>query len=271
MATIVSGAARNPLVAKLSHFASLSIEDIRGLKSLCRGEESVEAGIPLLEQGQPPGPGFVLTDGMACRYRLLPDGRRQILTFLIPGDFCEPHMFLVAAMDHSVAALVPSRLAFITRETVSGIMAYHPRLTAAIWWSAIQEAAILRERIVALGRRKAHGRVAYLLCELVWRYRAIGATSDDAIRLPLTQPDLGDTLGLTPVHVNRVLQDFRRDGLILLEHRQLTLLDTASLHKVAEIDDAYLHFAGAPQEVRLYLDRLDREGVDRPFGNRPSR
>jgi CRP-like cAMP-binding protein len=270
MASMIGGAGQNPLVAKLSRFAPLSSEDVRALNELCRNAESVEAGVALNEQGQPPAPGFVLIDGMACRYRLMPDGRRQILTFLIPGDFCDPHMFVVEAMDHSVGTLVPSQIAVIARETVSGIMAYHPRLAAAMWWSAIQEASMLRERIVALGRRNSHGRIAYLLCELVWRYRAIGASADHAIRLPLTQPDLADTLGLTPVHVNRVLQSFRRGGLISLEHRQLALLDTKRLRKLAEIDDAYLHFRGAPEEVRLYLDRLDRDGIRRPFVGRPS-
>ena len=151
---------------------------------------------------------------MACRYRLMPDGRRQILTILIPGDFFDLHGFLLQVTDHSVAAIGPTRIAAIGREAVIDIIANHPRIGAALWWSAMQEDAMLRERIVALGRRSARGRVAYLLCELVWRQRAIGMAEDHAIHLPFTQTDLADMLGLTSVHTNRILQGFRQDGLI---------------------------------------------------------
>jgi CRP-like cAMP-binding protein len=102
---------------------------------------------------------------------------------------------------------MPTRLAVIERNTVIDIVANHPRLGAALWWSALQEDAMLHERIVALGRRNAQGRIAYLLCELFWRQKAIGMIGDLAIRLPLTQAELADTLGLTAVHVNRKLQD----------------------------------------------------------------
>ena len=126
-------------------------------------------------------------------------------------------------MDHSVAAIGPTRIAAIGRKAVIDIIANNSRIGAALWWSTMQEEAMLREQIVALGRRSARGRVAYLLCELVWRERAIGMAEDHAIRLPFTQSDLADMLGLTSVHTNRVLQGFRRGGLITLEQRSLTL------------------------------------------------
>lgn len=141
----------------------------------CRKEERFGGGVDIIAEGAAPRSTFVLTKGMACRYRLLPDGRRQILTFLIPGDFYDLHAFLLATVDHSVATIVPTRLAAIERDTVLDIIARNPRIGAALWWSAMQEAAMLRERVVALGRRNAHGRVAYILCELVWRHIAIGA------------------------------------------------------------------------------------------------
>jgi CRP-like cAMP-binding protein len=249
----------NPLVTKLSHFARLSGDDIRLLQSLSTKEEQFEADATLASEGDPPRSAFVLTRGLACRYRLLSDGRRQILTFVMPGDFCNLHAFLQRAMDHSVTTIVPSRIATIPRETVSDIVARRPRLAGAIWWSEMQEAAMLRERIVALGRRNARGRVAYLLCELIWRQRAIGLTEDHAIRLPLTQPELGDTLGLTPVHINRVLQEFRREGLISLEQRRLALLDIGTLQQIAGFNKAYLHLEGVPDEVQRFLDGLERD------------
>ena len=135
---------------------------------------------------------------MACRYRILADGRRQILSFLLPGDFCELHTYLLKAMDHSVVTLTAGRLAVIERAAITTLVARYPRIGAAIWWSSMQEAAIMRERIVGLGRRSARGRVAYILCELVWRQREVGLAEDHTIRLALTQTDIADTLGLTP-------------------------------------------------------------------------
>src|ERR1700680_2834560 len=100
-------------------------------------------------------------------------------------------------MDHSIVTIATTRLARITRDKVIEVATCYPRIGAAFWWSAMQEAAMLRERVVTLGRRNARGRVAYLLCELVWRQRAIGAGDDHAIRLPPTHPDLAATVGAT--------------------------------------------------------------------------
>jgi CRP-like cAMP-binding protein len=250
--------ARSPLVTKLSHFIVFSGEDVRVLDALCVNEERFEADTDIAVQGDVPRSAFVLTHGIACRYRLLADGKRQILTFLIPGDVFDLHGFLLKAMDHSVGTLVPTRLAAISRTMVFDLFEHHPRIGAALWWSALQEDAINRERIVALGRRSARGRVAYLLCELVWRQRAVGLGEDHAIRLPLTQVELADTLGLTSVHVNRTLQGFRRDNLIALAHHRLTLLDVERLQKIAGFNQDYLHLGGATTEVRSYIDTLER-------------
>ena len=257
-------AGSSPLVTKLSHFVPLSDEDERVLEALCLNEERFEADTDIAVQGDVPRSAFVLTHGIACRYRLLADGQRQILTFLIPGDVFDLHGFLLKAMDHSVGTLAPTRLAAISRATVFDLFEHHPRIGAALWWSALQEDAINRERIVALGRRSARGRVAYLLCELVWRQRAVGLSDDNTIRLPLTQLELADTLGLTSVHVNRILQELRRDDLITLAHRRLTVGDVERLQELAACNQDYLHLESAPEEVERYLDRLEhvRAGPD---------
>src|SRR3981189_1663834 len=220
----MDGSSSSSLVTKLSRFVPLSDEDVPVLTALCLNEERFEADTDLVVQGDVPRSAFVLTHGMAFRYRLLPDGKRQILTFMIPGDFFGLYAFLLRAMDHSIGTLVPTRLAAISRATVFDLFEHHPRIGAALWWSVLQEEAINRERIVALGRRSARGRVAYLLCGVVWRRRAVERGEDDAMRLPLTQVELADTLGLTSVHVNRIMQGFRRDNLIALAHHRLTLL-----------------------------------------------
>jgi len=257
-----SGGIRNPLVTKLSQFVPLSSADVGVLERLCANEDRFRSGANIFEEGDARSSAFVVTRGMACRYRLLPGGRRQILTFLIPGDFCDLHGFLLRATDHSCAAIVPTRVAVIQQGAVLDIVVHHPRLGACLWWSEMQEAAMLRERIVALGRRNAHGRVAYLLCELVWRQRAIRMAEHHSIRLPLTQADLADTLGLTAVHVNRVLQRFRQDQLIKLERRRLTLLDVMKLELIAGLTCNYLQLNSPPPDIIRYLDDLERNRAD---------
>ena len=123
---------------------------------------------------------------------------------------------------------------------------------------------MLRERIVALGRRTARGRLAYFLCELVWRQRAVGIAEDYAIPLPFTQTDLADTLGLTLVHTNRVLQDFRRDELITLERQRLILRDIERLQAISGLTPDYLKLSSTPPEVLRYFDDLERDRAAPP-------
>jgi CRP-like cAMP-binding protein len=159
--------------------------------------------------------------------------------------------------------MVPSRLATIERGKVFEIVEHHPRIGAALWWSAMQEAAMLRERIVMLGRRNARARVAYFLCELLWRHRAIRLTEDQTLRLPLTQADIADALGLTAVHVNRVLQKLRRDGLITLAHRRLTLHHVDRLQSLAQLNQDYLHLKGVPAAVERDLEgRVQQQAAE---------
>jgi hypothetical protein len=138
------------------------------------------------------------------------------------------------------------------------LFAKHPRISAALWWSSLQEEAMLRERIVSLGRRDARGRVAYLLCELLWRHAAIGLTNGDVFVLPLTQTELADTLGLTPVHINRILKEFRKRCFIAIEHKLLNVLDVVGLQDIAGFNKDYLHLTGVAEEVSHYFDGLER-------------
>ena len=264
-----NGRAGNPLVAKLMQFAPLSDADIGVLEAMCRREERLRAGTNIVVEGETPRAAFVVTRGVAYRYRLMPDGRRQILTILIHGDFFDLHGFLLKAMDHSVATFGAARIAAIGRETVRDILLNHPRIGAALWWSAMQEQAMMRERIVALGRRSARGRLAYFLCELVWRQRAVGLAEDHTIRLPFTQIDLADALGLTSVHINRVLQSFRRDELITLERQRLILRDIERLQAISGLPPDYLTLDSTPPDVLRYFDDLERDRAAPPQSEDP--
>ena len=257
----------NPLARKLSHFAPLSAVDLQLLDELAAPEERFPADVDIVAEGMVPRSVFVMKEGMAMRYRNLPDGGRQIMTFLIPGDLCDMHVFLLKGMDHSIGTVTPVRVAPISRDTIMGLFGTRPRISAALWWSSMQEEAMLRERIVSLGRRDARGRIAYLLCELLWRHAAVGLTNGEGFQLPLTQTEIGDTLGLTPVHVNRILKAFREKGLISMERRTLRLLDVEALQLLAGFNQDYLNLGGASGEVTRYFDELEQRQQDRHHGN----
>jgi CRP-like cAMP-binding protein len=244
----------------------LSDEDIRVLEGAVFARETFQGWCGHPGRGRSLRSTFIVTRGMACRYRLLSDGRRQVVTFFTPGDLVGLNAFLLGSIDHFIGTIGPTRLVEIDRDTVIEMVMHHPRIRAALWWSARQEDAMLRERIVALGRRNARRRVAYLLCELVWRQQAITMSEGHAIRLPLTQTDLADALGLTPVYVNRILQAFRREQLITLRQRRLTLWDVARLQTISGLPPDYLQLGSMPSEVIHYFDPLGRScrGFDQP-------
>ena len=249
----------NPLIQKLSHFVTLSLSDQRYLDRISQEEEYFPADVDIVSEGMTPKSVFVLKEGLAVRYRNMPNGGRQIVTFLIPGDLGNLNFFLLKAMDHSIGTIVPVRIASISTEHMMELSERHPRISAALWLNSLQEEAMLRERIVSLGRRDARGRIASLLCELLWRYTAVGLTKGGSFHLPLTQVELGDTVGLSPVHVNHVLKEFREAGLISQERRVIRLLDVAALQGIAAVNKDYLQLGGASKGLTRYFDTLEKK------------
>lgn len=245
-----------PLVARLSRYLPLSEEEANALVDLTRTRRRFDARSDIVTEGDATRPPFVVLDGLACLYRVMSDGRRQILSFIVPGDICDLHSVLLKRSEDSIGTLAPTSIGVIKRERLLQVGAQYPHIKAALRWSSLQDEAILREHIVALGRRNARGRVAYVLCELIWRQSANGLVErdgepGDSIHLPITQSDVADMLGLTPVHVNRVLQQFRKERLIVLDRHRLTLLDIERLQDIAELTPRYLHLDGAPAQTML--------------------
>lgn len=231
----------NPLIRKLDGFVALSDEDKRALEAICSNVREVRAGADLICEGDRPNHVNILLEGWAFRYKLLADGKRQVLAFLIPGDLCDIHIFVLKKMDHGIATLGPARVATVAAERMIEIMDRHPAIERALWWATLVDEAVLREWLVNMGQRDAYSALGHLFCELSIRMGAVGLAKDDAIALPITQSELADTMGLTPVHVNRTLQRLRSEGLITLEQRELTILDPARLAEVSGFEPNYLH------------------------------
>lgn len=251
----------NYFALKLSQFRFLSEADRVALDILVCNEKIVARGRDLAFEGDVASNLFLIKEGMAIRYHTLPDGGRQIISFLIPGDLCSMHVFQTRRRDHSIAAITPIRVATIAFRDMALCLARHPDISAALSWIAVQEDALLRERVISLGRRDARGRIAHLVCELYWRHKALGLTDDQAFRLPLTQTELGDALGLTTVHVNRVMATLLERKLMGMNQRKMCLLDLPRLQEIAGIDEDYLHPDTIRDRADHYSDTL-RMGQD---------
>lgn len=183
----------------------------------------------------------LIVKGWSCRYQLLGNGKRQILTLYLPGDLCEPFGTLPGFADYPLGALTFTTYRMVSRQAVFHAAGESAACERALWWDLLVATNIEREHIVSLGRRSAAERLGHLFCELEMRLEMAGLPTHGGYDMPLTQADLGDLLGLTPVHVNRSLQDLRASGLISLENRRLTIRNRAELRAMAEFDPAYLH------------------------------
>lgn len=236
-----SEAVTNPLLRKLEHGAHLSPADRALVEALTSEVTEVPGDYDLVREGQTPPLVHVVLAGFACRYKSLPDGGRQIMAWLVPGDFCDLHVAVLGEMDHSIATLTASRISTLPRNGLEEITTRHPGLTRAFWWATLVDEAVLREWLVNMGRRPGDQRVAHLLCEVLARLKAVGLAEDGEIDFPLTQIDLADTVGLSAVHVNRIIQQLREEELIVWRSGRLRVLDVPRLQDMAGFDAGYLH------------------------------
>ena len=231
-----------PAVAsKLEAFTKLSADDRQTLLNVTTNTRFVDARRDLISEGDRPRFVHLVMDGWGARYKTLPDGKRQIVSLFLPGDFCDLNVYILKAMDHSIGAITRLKVAMITPDEMNALTCERPRITQALWWHELVTTAIQREWTLNLGQRTAYERLGHLLVELYLRLRTVGRAHDGRCDFPLTQNDLADATGLTSVHVNRTLQELRRDGLIELERKQLHILDLDRLKDVAMFNPNYLH------------------------------
>jgi CRP-like cAMP-binding protein len=238
----------DPLLRRLEEYTDLSADARDALAALAaRPPVRIAARRDLIRQGATPLHVYLISKGWACRYKSLPDGRRQIVDFLIPGDLCDLNIYILSRIDHSIGAITALDVIEIPREQLESVTERHPQITRALWWQELVSKSCHREWIVNVGARSAMERLAHLLCEMFLRLESIGASDGRSCDFPLTQRDLADATGLTSVHVNRTLQRLRERSLISLEDRRLVIPDMAALKATGLFNPDYLH-----------LDRLRR-------------
>jgi len=233
----------SPLIRKLSRLTLLEEDDRQWLEQLETGQaQSHAARRDIAHEGAPIGNVHVILSGWACRYKMLEDGRRQILSFLLPGDMCGLDLISFPCWDHSVGAITAVRTATIPAATVHELVRERPGVAGAFWAETLAGAAIQREWAMGLGQRSALERISHLLQEIFLRLRAVGLAQEDGCPLPLTQTDIADATGLTSVHVNRMLQELRTRDLITIRGGTLVILDATLLRSISMFHSSYLHF-----------------------------
>lgn len=221
----------------------LFAEDRAAVMELPFTRKSFNKDTYLMREGESAADCTLLIKGFAYRQKLVRNGLRQIIAFHIPGEFVDLENCLLRAADHNVQALNRVEAALIPKAALVDLMTRHPAVGKAMWIDTLIDSSVFREWVVNVGRRDARMRIAHLLCELALRLEASGQGIADAYGFPVTQEQLADATGLTPVHTNRTLQALRREGLISLSAQTLTVLDWEGLRDAGDFSERYLHHA----------------------------
>ncbi|GJD52497.1 Anaerobic regulatory protein [Methylobacterium crusticola] len=229
------------LIRKLESIAPLSDEERRAIEGLSIMIRPLKPDQDIVRDYDRPSQCCLMLEGWACRYKLLSQGKRQIFSFHVPGDIPDLQSLHLNVMDHSLCTLTPATVAFIPHHGLHELTARFPRIAAAFWRDTLVDAAIFREWMVGMGRRSAEEAIAHLFCEMYLKLQAVGLAQNHIYRLPITQSDVADALGLTNVHVNRVLKELRTKGLITLMGGTLQVHDWTELTKLCDFDPTYLH------------------------------
>ncbi len=231
----------NPLIRRLESIFTLADNERQALLDLPMQVAVLKDNQDIVREGDQPSRCCLILSGFACSYKVTAEGKRQIVSFNIPGDIPDLQGLHLKILDTSVATISQCRVSFITHEDLWDVCQRYPRITAAFWRESLVDAAIFREWVTNVGRREGINRMAHVLCELVTRLRAVDLVEGHACDLPITQGEFADALGFTTVHVNRVLQQMRSEGLIELKGERLTIPDWDKLKQVGEFDPTYLH------------------------------
>lgn len=226
----------------------LTADDLAALEQAAGEVRAVPPRTMLVQTGDLVSASTYLVEGLMCRYMDDRRGERQLIAIHIPGDFVDLHGYPLKRLDHDIATITACRIAQVPHGRLDEIVAQRPSLAKLLWFSTLLDAAMHREWIFRLGRLDAIRRLGHLFCEVEARMRAVGLSDGNSFALPITQTDLGEACGLTPVHVNRMLRDLRERGLLQMQSGVVTILDRPALYRLCEFDPVYLYLEETPGE-----------------------
>ena len=229
------------VIRKFESRVAISADDRAQIAALPFKVRTIDASTYMLREGQRPTRCAFILDGLAYRQKLTPNGEREIVSILMPGEFVDLQNLFLDDSDHDIQALTRLTMAEFPIPALRLFVETCPAAGQALWIDALIEASIHREWLLNIGRRNARSRLAHLLCEFSVRFKKSALGDVMAYELPMTQEQLGDALGLTPVHVNRVLKSLETEGLIARKKRQVRVTDWPRLRDAAEFNERYLH------------------------------
>jgi|TARA_R100000049_G_C1942064_1_gene86397 CRP-like cAMP-binding protein len=237
-------ALQSPFARKLGAFVALSATEITAIDKLHARKKQFPAGRDIVHQGQTNQSAYILASGWACSYKLLTGGTRQIVDFQIPGDFLGLRSVLFRTSDHNIEPVTQLEASEVLASDLLETFSNTPRLATAMLWAASRDEAMVVEHLVGIGRRDAKERTAHFLLELGARLKLVGLGTTSGYDCPLSQYLLADALGLSAVHVNRVLRELREEGLVTFQHGHVEIHDLDALVLLADFDKTYLDHDG---------------------------
>jgi CRP-like cAMP-binding protein len=235
-----------PLVERLGSYLSLTNAEVQFLRSLHEPRRKFARHREIIVAGHRYDHVFILHGGFVSRYKVLPDGKRQVLNVGLPGDLIGFPACMFETAVNSVSSLTEIEVSAISFVTLFSLFTRFPRIGAALFWSSACENAMQGEHLVDLGRRSAYERLAHLLLELLVRLNAVGLAGEFSYRLPLTQELMADVLGLSGPHINRMIRCLREEGLATIGDQRVVIHDLASLSSLAAFEESYLRPRGIP-------------------------
>lgn len=229
------------LARKFEALFSLTSDERAAVEALPFRTSEVRADQDVVREGDLPGRSCLVLSGFACSYKTTGDGRQQLLAFHVPSDMPDLQSMHLGRLDSGIATLTRCELAFIDHQDLRAVCRAHPRIAEALWRDTLVGSSVHREWMLNVSRREGAGRMAHLLCEWFRRVQSVGLADDDSCEMPLTQAQLGDALGFSAVHTNRVLQELRASGLMTLTGGRLKILDWPGFVALGDFDPLYLH------------------------------
>lgn len=237
-------AINGPLALKMGAYVALSASELEVLEQLQQRRRIFTVGREIVHEGQRDASAYVLSKGWACSFKMLPDGTRQIVDFQIPGDFLGLRSVLFRTSDHNIEPVTRVEASEVLVNDLLDVFADKPRLALAVLWAVSRDEAMVVEHLVGLGRRNALERTAHFMLELSARLKLVGLGTAAGFACPLSQYLLADALGLSSVHINRVLRQLREDGLMTFQKGKVVFIDLSGLTALADFDMAYLDHNG---------------------------
>jgi CRP-like cAMP-binding protein len=238
---VPSDTVRAALLRRLRISSGITEEDVSEIATLPITVRQYPAERAVVSDGQRATECCLIAEGFCVRSKTIADGRLQILSIHIPGEIPDLMSLFLHVMDHDLSTLTPCTLGFIAHETLQRLHRRRPNVAEIFWRDTLIDAAMFREWIVNVGQRPAPARLAHVMVELRERLKVVGRVSANGFEMPLTQEQIGEALGITAVHVNRVLKQLRQDGILDFHRGRVTVLDETKFLELADFDSRYLH------------------------------